>query len=395
MASILFLLLLSILICNYCHICWGSKLPIEFGFDSIYQFGDSVSDTGNLMTEIPLTACSHNPYGETYFHKPTGRCSDGLLIVDYFAQAFDLPLLNPYLKKGANFSHGVNFAVAGATALTASKIPISSLSDQLEWFHAYIKSACSSPSDCKHKFKNALFLVGEIGENDYNYVLMDNNKSIPNAYNLVPDVIQSIKNAVKDVIYHGAIHVVVPGNFPIGCMPVFRTAFESNDSQAYDDLGCVRSLNELAKFHNRNLKQALKELQIEYPSVKIHYGDFYSGSTYVLYNAASLGFDKDKLFEPCCGNLSHPCGSDASVCDEPSKRMSWDGTHPTQEAYMNLAEWLLANTFNQTKPSPSPSLQPSQKASQAHVLFRVVAASVLAFWAIQSHVDTPSYMHDC
>ena len=31
--------------------------------------------------------------------------------------ALDLPLVNPYLDKSADFSGGVNFAVAGATAI--------------------------------------------------------------------------------------------------------------------------------------------------------------------------------------------------------------------------------------------------------------------------------------
>lgn len=54
--------------------------------EAIYQFGDSISDTGNLIRENPVgshTAFARLPYGETYFHKPTGRCSNGLLMIDY------------------------------------------------------------------------------------------------------------------------------------------------------------------------------------------------------------------------------------------------------------------------------------------------------------------------
>lgn len=52
--------------------------------DSIFQFGDSLADTGNLIRENPSTPFSHLPYGQTFFNKPTGRCSNGLLMVDYF-----------------------------------------------------------------------------------------------------------------------------------------------------------------------------------------------------------------------------------------------------------------------------------------------------------------------
>lgn len=61
-----------------------SKTTMQF--EAIYQFGDSLSDTGNLVREPTgaKSAFARLPYGQTYFHRPTGRCSDGLLMVDYF-----------------------------------------------------------------------------------------------------------------------------------------------------------------------------------------------------------------------------------------------------------------------------------------------------------------------
>lgn len=57
------------------------RCPIE----AIYQFGDSISDTGNQIRDHPvLYYAARLPYGQTYFHdKPTGRWSDGLLMIDY------------------------------------------------------------------------------------------------------------------------------------------------------------------------------------------------------------------------------------------------------------------------------------------------------------------------
>jgi hypothetical protein len=54
--------------------------------DAIYSFGDSIADTGNLVREGPVGFFANigsYPYGQT-LRKPTGRCSDGLLVVDYF-----------------------------------------------------------------------------------------------------------------------------------------------------------------------------------------------------------------------------------------------------------------------------------------------------------------------
>jgi phospholipase/lecithinase/hemolysin len=54
-------------------------------FNAIYSFGDSISDTGNLCVggcPAWLTT-GQSPYGETFFKRPTGRCSDGRVIIDF------------------------------------------------------------------------------------------------------------------------------------------------------------------------------------------------------------------------------------------------------------------------------------------------------------------------
>lgn len=55
-------------------------------FKSIISFGDSIADTGNLLglsdpDDPPKVAFL--PYGETFFHHPTGRFSNGRLIIDF------------------------------------------------------------------------------------------------------------------------------------------------------------------------------------------------------------------------------------------------------------------------------------------------------------------------
>lgn len=60
-------------------------------FDQIYQLGDSISDTGNLIREVPVgaaTAFARPPYGEIFFKNATGRCSNGLLMIDYIGKIF-------------------------------------------------------------------------------------------------------------------------------------------------------------------------------------------------------------------------------------------------------------------------------------------------------------------
>ncbi|CAL1386310.1 unnamed protein product [Linum trigynum] len=56
-------------------------------FTSIFSFGDSITDTGNHCHILSKAGRSANncllPYGETFFHRPTGRSSDGRLIIDF------------------------------------------------------------------------------------------------------------------------------------------------------------------------------------------------------------------------------------------------------------------------------------------------------------------------
>ncbi|OMO92509.1 Lipase, GDSL [Corchorus olitorius] len=99
-------------------ICHTVHILETCGFDSIYQLGDSVSDTGNLIRENPSSVYAKLPYGETYFNNATGRCSNGLIMIDYFARSAGLPFLDAYLNENASHGSGVDFAVAGATALS-------------------------------------------------------------------------------------------------------------------------------------------------------------------------------------------------------------------------------------------------------------------------------------
>ena len=55
-------------------------------FDAIYQLGDSLSDTGNLIREVPTSTCARLPYGQNFLNNATGRCSNGMLMIDYFGK---------------------------------------------------------------------------------------------------------------------------------------------------------------------------------------------------------------------------------------------------------------------------------------------------------------------
>ncbi|CAN1304973.1 GDSL esterase/lipase At5g03980 [Linum perenne] len=76
------LLILLLLITN--SSC-SSLLLKGCDFNAIYNFGDSISDTGNLVIETPDVPFAHFPYGMT-IHRATGRFSDGYLLIDHIAR---------------------------------------------------------------------------------------------------------------------------------------------------------------------------------------------------------------------------------------------------------------------------------------------------------------------
>ncbi|KAI3410890.1 Acyl carrier protein [Psidium guajava] len=294
--------------------------------DTIYQFGDSTCDAGNLIRLVDPNSTGSEagrlPYGET-LGKPTGRFSDGRLIVDYFAMALGLPLLNPYLGKNLSFEHGVNFAVAGSTVLNSSFYAARNITVpafdvplrlQFNWFRNYLNSTCDSQTECGEKLKRSL---------------------------------------VIELIKLGVSKVVVFGDYPIGCAPIYLTYFKRNDSNAYDDKGCLKAYNAFAQFRNTYVQAALAKLRQEIPQATILYGDYFNGYKYVLDQASYLGFDPQSALKACCGtggsynyNFTRSCGSmGVTACSDPNKFISWDGLHLTQEAHRHVTEYNIKKIF--------------------------------------------------
>ncbi|KAF6138002.1 hypothetical protein GIB67_041875 [Kingdonia uniflora] len=171
---------------------------------------------------------------------------------------------------------------------------------------------------------------------------------------LVPLVIQKIKETVGKLIELGATRLIVPGGLPNGCAPAVLTQSVSSgaDKSEYDKYGCLTSANKIADYHNTLLQQALTELRTTYPHAVILYADDYTSFFNLIKNADDFGFKKQNLLKACCGtegaynynffNICRDRGSGISfkVCSNPDRRLSWDGVHLTQKA-----EGIIHNLF--------------------------------------------------
>uniref|UniRef100_A0A0D9UAY7 Sinapine esterase n=2 Tax=Medicago truncatula TaxID=3880 RepID=A0A0D9UAY7_MEDTR len=234
-------------------------------YDAIFNFGDSISYTGNQASFY--TVPGNSSYCSTYFKQPSGRFSDGRLIIDFIAEAYGLPFLPAYktLTKGQDVTKGVNFAFAGSTALNYNNylnksrilVPASnySLGVQLKMFKEFRNSTCKSKKDCRSYFKKSLFLVGEIGGNDLSSHISQNFSNFRNV-------------------------IVVPGNFPIGCgasLLALATGY-GNKTENYDEFGCFKAFNTMAEYFNDKLIYSINTLRENYPNVKIIYFDYYNAA---------------------------------------------------------------------------------------------------------------------
>ncbi|XP_006644439.1 GDSL esterase/lipase At1g28600-like [Oryza brachyantha] len=337
-------------------------------YPRLFSFGDSLADTGNvafLSANDPGKSSLWPPYGETFFHRATGRCSNGRLVIDFIAEALGLPSVRPYWSGQSveDFAYGANFAVGGATALgpdffRARGMPLRNgtvhLDMEMKWFRDLLDLLC--PGDlagCKGMMNESLFLVGEFGGNDYNYPLL-NGVSINKIRSFTPHIIAKISSTITELIGLGAKTMVVPGNLPIGCIPNYLVKFESDEKEDYElETGCLRWLNEFSQYHNKHLTDELEKLRKLHPDVAIIYADYYGASMEIFLSPEQFGIE-DPLVA-CCGgggpygvSASVRCGhGEYKVCDGPEKYASWDGFHPSEAAYKAITIGLLRGSYTQ------------------------------------------------
>ncbi|GAB4860527.1 hypothetical protein Ancab_035687 [Ancistrocladus abbreviatus] len=334
-------------------------------FTKIFAFGDSYTDTGNTDSNTGPTGfnyVSNLPYGITFFHHPTNRYSDGRLIIDFVASSLSLPFLPPYLKlrgggQGAAADNGVNFAVAGSTAIEHEFFVKNNLSfdatpesilTQLSWFDEFLKGqGCEEEQGCKALIDDALFWIGEIGANDYAYTAETSiSSSLIQALTT-----KRIATFLEAILNKGAKYVVVQGLPATGCLSLALSLSPSDDR---DTLNCVKSVNQQSLGHNTILQAELRSLRKQFPEAVIVYADYWNAHAAILKTRSQLGFKEP--FKACCGSGGGPynfdifngaCGSpSSSSCHNPSEYINWDGVHLTEAMYKAVANAFLHGNYS-------------------------------------------------
>ncbi|KAI3426748.1 uncharacterized protein J3R85_009609 [Psidium guajava] len=89
-------------------------------FSALYAFGESLTDTGNAMFMGMLKHAQGGSQGASGSSLSGNHLCDGKLMIDFVCEALGIPPVPAFQNASGNFTHGVNFALAGSTALPSN-----------------------------------------------------------------------------------------------------------------------------------------------------------------------------------------------------------------------------------------------------------------------------------
>lgn len=342
-------------------------------FPAVFNFGDSNSDTGGLSS---LFGAAPPPNGRTFFGMPAGRYCDGRLVIDFIAESLGLTHLSAYLNSiGSNFTQGANFATAGSsirrqnTSLFLSGFSPISLDVQFWEFEQFINRSQLVYNNKggiyreilprAEYFSQALYTF-DIGQNDITSSYFVNNTT-EEVEAIIPDLMERLTSIIQSVYSRGGRYFWIHNTGPLGCLP-YALLHRPDLAIPADGTGCSVTYNKVAQLFNLRLKETVASLRKTHPDAAFTYVDVYTAKYKLISQANKLGFDDPLL--TCCGygggrynlDLSVGCGGKKQVngtsvvvgksCENPSKRVSWDGVHFTEAANKFVFDQIVAGALS-------------------------------------------------
>jgi len=292
------------------------------------------------------------------------------------AESLGLTHLSAYLNSiGSNFTQGANFATAGSsirrqnTSLFVSGFSPISLDVQFWEFEQFINRSQLVYNNKggiyrqilprAEYFSQALYTF-DIGQNDITSGYFVNN-STEEVEAIIPDLMERLTSIIQSVYARGGRYFWIHNTGPLGCLP-YALLHRPDLATPADGTGCSVTYNKVAQLFNLRLKETVASLRKTHPDAAFTYVDVYTAKYKLISQAKKLGFDDPLL--TCCGygggrynlDLSIGCGGKMQVngtsvvvgnsCEDPSKRVSWDGVHFTEAANKFVFDQIVAGVLS-------------------------------------------------
>ncbi|WP_417514506.1 SGNH/GDSL hydrolase family protein [Marinobacter sp.] len=269
-------------------------------FNDIYVFGDSLSDTGNTRSQVPLG--STGPVATLAGYGPNGRFSNGPVWHEYLADSLGLSRATNSTAGGNNFAYG------GARVDNTGGVSAGLLTQNTQYFDR--QSGAGSDPD-------ALFIAWA-GGNDMRDLVGSADPLA--AINLQLD---SWFGMLNGLLNSGVTTLLVPNLPDLGSIPEFRAGPDG------------LSGTEVSTVWNLGLKQGLDELN-ETTNADIFYFDVFGLFNDLLTQPGAFGFTNTT--DECRSVSGFLIFVSERSCSSPEDYVFWDEIHPTTAAHSYLGQ---------------------------------------------------------
>lgn len=286
-------------------------------FSSVFAFGDSLTDSGNVALFTAPTFQSV-PFGGLIPSSAyeSGRLTNGPVWVENLATNLGLSAV-PSLGGGTNFAFGGSRI--GPSGTTPPTPP--SLLDQLAAFG--LATGGVAPRD-------ALYVVWG-GNNDVrDAALLKQGEDDEGATATLTQAVTDLVTMIGGLKNSGALNILVPNISNLGATPEATRGAPGLDTDSRD----------VTLEYNNLLSGALTSFRND-PSLNLIEIDTFAYFSSIFASPGDFGLT----------NVTDPCVDLASVCSNPSEFFFYDGLHPTAIVHQQFAQFVSSQIPSVPEPT--------------------------------------------
>ncbi|CAN0903334.1 GDSL esterase/lipase LTL1 [Linum grandiflorum] len=266
------------------------------GRRAIFALGDSECDTGNNNYLATKYRADFPPYGIDFY--PTGRFSNGRILVDSISEGIGLGYILPYLSPQLNgewLLKGASFASAGIGILNATGVQFGNLIriyQQFLYFEQYRRrvAAMIGEEETQYLIESSIFLVCLTGSDFLNYYYLDDHHSRPQFDGLPNEYVTLLLFEYKKILIRiyelGGRRILVKGPGPVGCYPKVLAAAANNGKRR--DI-CDDELQTVVASYNARLAQLTTQINSDLDSQVFVFIDAFRLGNDVVNNPKAYG----------------------------------------------------------------------------------------------------------